>query len=519
MNQTNILVVVSSVAAILTLGVVTLSQWVAPWVPLSVGLGWLLLWGVAWVVLKATGEVDVPESPAEAAPALAGLLLVPIVGIVWLLSPVRAAVAPFALATAPDAVEAVINDSSNSVRLAGCQSASDVDPAQWTEIADALAARPDLVIQCAPALTPGLVAAIADRWATALNRPNMDQASACMLTEKLTQLREGKPEVLTRDLMRCADTARTDAARACCEKTFDEAVEPTALLDAGTPTPKVLASFIRVQFKPGKPLNEELAGRLLDATCAEPESSVTTSAYLPYVRETCGAQQSGWIEAYGEQMWVSACAEHLPYFRQERNMSLDRAFCEGMEKAAVAEAVEAAKVTVGRGRSEGRAKEGVAPGVLRQVAMTARSRGGGTSGAGIEESKKRGMLPSSWVVRKKGGVAPIRGDEYDPTAECQKRLKGVAGGDLDKVVQEHEELGSWEGTTGEDPCNLDPEAVKRLSEVLNESDIETKKEDDEKMEAGEFVDERIDAEALMRKSSNKQSASEVLNNLRNEKYD
>ena len=507
MNQTNILVVASSVAALLTLGVVTFSQWVAPWVPLAVGAGWVALWGAAWVTLKSVGDVSVPKTPQEAMPALIAVAVVPVVGMLWMLSPVRAAVVPTALSNSADAVEAIFSDSSRDVQLAACGSVVEVDPAQWSAISDAIAGRPDLAMECAKSLSPQLVDAVADRWATALKRPNMDEATACMLTEKLATLRQGKPQVLTKDLMRCADQSKSEAARACCEQTFDTAVEPIALLDAGTPSPSVLASFIRVQFKAGESLDEELAGRLLDATCEDPESTQVTRAYLPFVRETCQAKSGGWIEAYGSEMWSEACTEELPYFREVRERPLDEAVCRGLETAAVALAVDEAMVDVGFGRSTARAQDGVTPGVLANVASTARARGAGTSGAGIEENREKRAVPEEWEMRL-GDPDVIRGDRIDYEGKCRQEVRDAIGEDYAMLLEERG--GSVEEMVGADPCDMTSEEAEKLGDILeNEEDISS---DDS---SSEVINEHIDAEEMMRRSPSAGAAEKSMEELKN----
>jgi hypothetical protein len=467
MNQTNILVVASSVAAALTLGVVTFSQWVTPWMPLAVGVCWVVFWLVAWATLQKVGDVDVPDDPREAMPALASIVVVPLLGVLWMIPALRASVAPIALSNSSSAIEAVFEDSSADVRLAGCAAVEDVDPAQWSAIADAIADNPALAVQCSTSLSPALVDAVADRWATALKRPNLDEATACMLTEKLAVLRDGKPQVLTRDLMHCADQSKSESAKVCCEKTFDSEVEPLALLDAGTPSPSVLASFIRVQFSPGQALDEELAGRLVDATCEDPEQTQITAAYLPYVREECAAEGAGWLDAYGTDVWAEACSEELPYFRRVEERPLDEALCRGLETAAVANAVAEAKVGVGYGRSTGRSQDGVSPGVLSDVARTARARGAGTSGAGIEENREKRAPPQMWEARL-GDLDVIRGDEIDYEAACRRKLSRQIGEDLSELTQETGD--DLEETLGADPCDMTPEEVEALGKMIEEKD-------------------------------------------------
>jgi hypothetical protein len=514
MNQTNILVVASSVAALLTLGVVTFSQWVAPWVPLAVGAGWAVLWAVAWVTLKNVGDVDVPDTPADAMPALVSVVALPLVGVLWMAPPVRAAVAPIALDNSPDAVDSIIKDSSAGVRLAACASAKDVDPAQWSAIADAIADRPDLAVQCTQSLTPELVDAVADRWATALKRPNLTEATACMLTEKLVQLREGRPQVLTRDLMQCADQSQSEAARACCEQTFDASVDPASLLAAGQPTPSVLASFIRVQFQPGKSLDEQLAGKLLDATCNAPDQTEVTAAYLPYVREECAAgAETGWIEAYGTDLWTEACAEELPYFRDVQKRSLDEAVCRGMETAAVAMAVEEAMVGVGHGRSNGRSADGVSPGVLADVERTARARGGGTSGAGVDQEKAGRQLPPEFMWSRRKDLI-VRGDPQKAMRDCKQKLEDTSDTTIRGLSRVRPGAESTEDLIGFDPCTADEETISEFGKIVDED-----YDPDAKGEDGELKEEDINAEALMKISPNSSAAQKLMQEMSNASKD
>lgn len=508
MNQTNILVVASSLAALLTLGVVTVSQWVAPWVPFAVGAGWLVFWGVAWVTLRTMDEVDVPSSPAETMPALVSAALVPLLGALWMVSPVRATVAPFAVSSSPSAIDSILGDSSSDVGLAACESAMDTDPMNWTSLADAIAARTGLAMQCLPSLTPELIDAVGDRWATALKRPTMDKSTACTLTENLAQLRDGRPEVLSQDLMRCINQSESEAARVCCEQTFDAAVEPIALLDAATPSPSVLASFIRVQFRPGESLDEELAGRLLDATCEAPERSQVTAAYLPYVREKCGAKAGGWLDGYGANLWREACAEELPYFRSAEQRPADESLCRGLETAAVAIAVDEAKTKVGYGRSTGRSQDGVSPGVLAEVARTARARGGGTSGAGIEQDKAERPLPPEFMWSRRKDLI-VRDDPEKSLRECRRMfasdpdMKNFAG--IQKMRPGAETTADL---VGFDPCTADDETIDAFGNLFSEDYDPDAEGDGSKLE-----EDDINSEVLMRAAPNAKAAGKLKQEL------
>lgn len=484
MNQTNILVVTASVAALLTLSLITTTQWLAPWVPLAVGLGWLVAWGAAWAVFRGMEAVDVPRSLGAAKPAVVAASLVPVVMVLWMVGSVRAVLVPTVMTSSPEAVDAIMEDGARQVHLAVCRSAGQLERRHWSKAADAIAQDPSLVEECASGMPEGLLSAVGDRWATALKRSKLDEGMACTLSEKLAEIRQERPRVLARELMSCVEEAQSEAARGCCEASFDGRVDPVALLEAGDPLPQVLASMVRGAFGPGGLQDDVLGEKLLRTTCSSGGNAEVAQAYLPFVEAQCGGVES-WQRGYGVELWERACAEPIAYQQDRMKRGAAGALCRGLETGAVARAIEEARVPVGASAVAGRSEEGVSPGLLAKVARTARARGGGTSGAGIEKRKESPLLTQTWLLGRDKELV-LRSDKFELAARC-RRAMDMQPEEFGGLVDEHlSDDAEYLDLVEFNPCSEDIEVARQLGEDMSKSGVDRRALEKALSEGGTF---------------------------------